>query len=623
MAEALVNTLLPRTGTPDAVLDGAITDSQTTLDLLVVPANLPATGTLRARIGIDGTADDNDEIIKVTLPPTGSTFTIEREAEDATDLPKCAHSDGAQVYFDLTEGGLADYITDHALSVGASAAAQHKVLGYDAIGASLEGITNNRIYYKKVTLANAGLLSNVAANVKQVDTNSTVQMNVAVMSDSGGAPGTIIGMDNGGPDPNGFLLGGSGTQGWLSMPMALWLEAGDYWLAVQFNKSAASFSIAYDTGGTDPIATASGFYVAPPAIHAVSDSTKTYSIRCDFFEVLITSNGGMALLEEHEASGSATLDFTNFIDDSLYDEYIFEFLGLVPATNLVNLIMRMSTNGGSSYDSGTNYGWSVQRFSSSGAGYSGAGTGQTDICLDGGSGADSVRNAATGGIHGFLRLFKPSDTTLYKRVLGEFAYDSGNVQASIATGAYLSATAVNAIRFLFASGNIASGTIRVYGIPKTIGAGTTAPDYIHIRDEKASGAGGGTFTSGSWQKRDLTTEVEDDGGHASLATSQITLAAGTYRAHVRCPAYGVDRHQARLRNVTDAATTLVGSTEFASSGNFIYNDSVILGRFTIAGTKTFEVQHRCETTRSTQGLGVEANFGEVEIYTDVELWKEA
>jgi len=33
-------------------------------------------------------------------------------------------------------------------------------------------------------------------------------------------------------------------------------------------------------------------------------------------------------------------------------------------------------------------------------------------------------------------------------------------------GIYLSTTAVNALRFLFSSGNIASGVVRMYGVAK-------------------------------------------------------------------------------------------------------------------------------------------------------------
>lgn len=157
----------------------------------------------------------------------------------------------------------------------------------------------------------------------------------------------------------------------------------------------------------------------------------------------------------------------------------------------------------------------------------------------------------------------------------------------------------------------------------TLSNAQRANDYIELRDEKAAGTDGGGFTSGAWQKRDLNTEHADTGGHASLASSQITLAAGTYVADIVCPAGVVDNHQARLYNVTDAATALVGTSMFCASGSTQYTQSQITGRFTIAVSSTFEVQHRCQTTKATDGLGNACNFGEVEVYTVARFWKVA
>ena len=153
--------------------------------------------------------------------------------------------------------------------------------------------------------------------------------------------------------------------------------------------------------------------------------------------------------------------------------------------------------------------------------------------------------------------------------------------------------------------------------------GGTARDYILIREEQAQNTGGGTFTSGSWQTRVLNTEVSDTGGHATLASNQITLAAGTYEVSILCPAYGVNRHQARLQNVTDATTTIVGMSFYMGvvAGDGV-SVSAIKGKFTIAGSKAFEVQHQCQTTKATNGFGAEANFT-TEVYTIAELWKVA
>lgn len=150
--------------------------------------------------------------------------------------------------------------------------------------------------------------------------------------------------------------------------------------------------------------------------------------------------------------------------------------------------------------------------------------------------------------------------------------------------------------------------------------------YLCYQDQKASGTGGGDFTSGAWRTRILNTEAADAGGHGTLSSNQITLDAGTYRCHVRCPAFAVNSHQTRLYNITDSATLLVGSSQIASpsGGSFaIGNDSIIAGRFTLATSKTVEVQHRCQTTQAFgTGFGVACSFGEIEVYTVAEFWKE-
>lgn len=147
-----------------------------------------------------------------------------------------------------------------------------------------------------------------------------------------------------------------------------------------------------------------------------------------------------------------------------------------------------------------------------------------------------------------------------------------------------------------------------------------AYDYILVRDEKAANTAGGGFTAGAWRTRDLNTEVEDTGNYASIASNQITLEAGTYRCRISAPARLVDRHKARLQNITDGTTILLGTSEF-SNGDAT-TQSVIQGRFTLSEQKVLEVQHQCQTTVATNGFGVESNFGVTEVYTVVELWRE-
>jgi hypothetical protein len=149
-------------------------------------------------------------------------------------------------------------------------------------------------------------------------------------------------------------------------------------------------------------------------------------------------------------------------------------------------------------------------------------------------------------------------------------------------------------------------------------------DYILIREEEPAGTAGGTCTAGSWITRILNTEVTDSANHATIASNQITLQPGTYRIQASAPAYAVNQNQTRFYNITDSATTIVGSSEYAaySSGNYASSTrSTVNGQFTIIDPKTFELQHRCTTTIAGSGFGSGNSFGEVQIYSIVELWK--
>ena len=159
-------------------------------------------------------------------------------------------------------------------------------------------------------------------------------------------------------------------------------------------------------------------------------------------------------------------------------------------------------------------------------------------------------------------------------------------------------------------------------LPGGGGGGGLYDAYVCIADEKAQNTNGGTFTSGAWRTRDLNTERADTAGIASLASNQITLPAGTYRAMIMCPTEYVNKHQARLYNITGAAVLLTGMSSRAlntSVGNTSH--AIIQGRFTLAVESVLEVQHRCETTNNTYGFGPAVNFT-TEVYTVAEFWRE-
>lgn len=154
-----------------------------------------------------------------------------------------------------------------------------------------------------------------------------------------------------------------------------------------------------------------------------------------------------------------------------------------------------------------------------------------------------------------------------------------------------------------------------------ISTGTYGYPYILVSDQKTQNTNGGTFTSGAWRTRDINTEDADTGNNCSVSSNQITLAAGTYQIRASCPAFACGLHQTRLQNITDSTTILTGTGEYCSTTSGGGSRSFLTGRFTLAAQKTLEIQHLCQTTRATNGLGVANNFT-TEVYTIAEFWKE-
>lgn len=187
------------------------------------------------------------------------------------------------------------------------------------------------------------------------------------------------------------------------------------------------------------------------------------------------ASGALVLLEEHTASTSATLDFTTrnvsgqsgATIQSDFDEYLIELVNVIPATTAVDFWLRMSTNGGSTYDATNLYAVATFAWAHNGSAAAGQAPSAPVAQIALRSSAD-ISNDSHYGVIGTVRLFSPGSATLYKRVQMEASYlaSTGPLEKTSTEGVYLSTTAVNAFRFLFSSGNITSGTIRVYGVSK-------------------------------------------------------------------------------------------------------------------------------------------------------------
>jgi len=146
---------------------------------------------------------------------------------------------------------------------------------------------------------------------------------------------------------------------------------------------------------------------------------------------------------------------------------------------------------------------------------------------------------------------------------------------------------------------------------------------FHVQDQKASGTACGAFTAGAWRTRVLNTVVENSITGASLSSNQITLPAGTYRVIASAPAQKTDWHKIKLYNITDSTDDIIGINAYGAAGaeNVQTDAKIINALVTIAGTKVFEIQHRCLTTKTINGFGVATSFGVIEIYTAVFIEK--
>lgn len=163
------------------------------------------------------------------------------------------------------------------------------------------------------------------------------------------------------------------------------------------------------------------------------------------------------------ASGSvsaATLDivmtsYTSFANK----KFVFNF---IPATDGVSFLMRVSTDGGSTYDSGAaNYSYGFSDVDSA-AGTADVGTDNTAIVLT----EAAIGNGSTEGISGVIEMFNTTSTAMWPRFSWQLSFVTNDAtprfENSIGSGGRRAAQDTDAFRILFNSGNIV-GTWTLYG----------------------------------------------------------------------------------------------------------------------------------------------------------------
>ena len=150
-------------------------------------------------------------------------------------------------------------------------------------------------------------------------------------------------------------------------------------------------------------------------------------------------------------------------------------------------------------------------------------------------------------------------------------------------------------------------------------AGSSDIKVAVIADKKSQGTNGGSSVAGSWQTRDLNTEISDSDNIVTLSSNQFTLQAGTYLLEASAPAAVVHQSKIRLKNMTDG-TTYPGTSEYANDLFRSQVRSIVNASFAISSPKSFEIQMMNNEAMGSYGLGMASNMDE-EIYTIVEIIK--
>ena len=179
------------------------------------------------------------------------------------------------------------------------------------------------------------------------------------------------------------------------------------------------------------------------------------------------AQGKMTLLQTQTASSSASISFTSNID-STYPIYLFKFINIHPATNNAGLSFNFSVDSGSNYN--------VTKTTTAFRAYNNESHDDTALSYE--TGHDLAQSTSFQKILHFIGngndesgsgemfLFDPSSSVFVKHfmAIGNTYFDGTHIMNDYTAGYGNTTSAVNAIQFKMSSGNIDSGTIKLYGI---------------------------------------------------------------------------------------------------------------------------------------------------------------
>jgi len=250
------------------------------------------------------------------------------------------------------------------------------------------------------------------------------------------------------------------SGGAVTLSFAAAATLGDGFRIEVRNEGSASNGVTLDPNGTETINGSTTLTLTDGQGAIVwSDGTN--------LRALVVPSAGAAsqtfeLIASATASSSSAIDFTGL--STTYQAYLLEFDGVVPATDNQHLVLRTSIDNGTTFNAGaSDYQYASLGLNAGGTAGSVSSTGASSIRLTyAGQG-----NAAGEALSGSITLLNPADSGLRTQMLYRTAgvyWSAGEIIITTGAAERKAAEANNAIRLLFASGNISSGNFRLYGL---------------------------------------------------------------------------------------------------------------------------------------------------------------
>ena len=189
----------------------------------------------------------------------------------------------------------------------------------------------------------------------------------------------------------------------------------------------------------------------------------------------ISSLGSYTFIKKVTASSSGTVSFvdgsSDVVLDNTYKEYLFTFKDIHPSAtgSGVNFSFNGSTDSGSNYNA-TKTTALFRTYNYEGADTTTLGFDSTPALAQSTAFQTLTTNNTNpndGSNVGILHLYDPSSTTYIKHftcVTSQNTFNGENCMNNYVAGYFNTTSAIDAIQFKFASGNVDAGDICLYGI---------------------------------------------------------------------------------------------------------------------------------------------------------------